>query len=241
VGGKPEFAQHIQNNAEYTTWIASIDSNEVWINYYQASNTLIPVYEFIAHEVKQGQVKDYYDAYFASKKIDPEHMVTPVTGIWYITTQTNSSRPNADGQFVTGNPTSSSGGAYDLNAGAKGEYIYMWYEKKTTTTRSELIAEIRILRGTGATPAGWERVNRDLNQGAGGAYLYLIYRRAKDDDTRVIDFIGGYNSGESIDYNLPDRNWDWARTWDDSNVIADLNQGAGGHFIRLSVHYVDIP
>jgi hypothetical protein len=96
----------------------------VWINYFQASNTLIPVYEFITDTEKQREVRAYYNSYFESKRIVPEKIKNPVTGIYYINAQT-SNQPVSDEKFVTNHPTAVVGGALDLNAGAGGDYIYV--------------------------------------------------------------------------------------------------------------------
>jgi hypothetical protein len=121
----------------------------------------------------------------------------------------------------------------------------MLYKTKTTTNMSELIANIRIVRQYGLIPEGWNRVEMDLNDNAGGDYLYLVYRMANENDTRVIDFIGVHNTGgtSSPTHTLPinDGYWTWARAWDNENVIVDLNQGAEGDYIWLSLHYADIP
>jgi hypothetical protein len=97
-----------------------------------------------------------------------------------------------------------------------------------------------MLKGqNAAAPAGWTKINVDLNKGTKkhDAYLYLAYRRVNASDTQAIDFVGAYdnvnaNNGHDI-AGMSDYSW---VTWYGSTAWADLNNGAGGNYIYLTVH-----
>jgi hypothetical protein len=66
---------------------------------------------------------------------------------------------------------------YDLNTGAGGKYIYIYYSRETT---NEPIRSIQIISGnSGDIPAsyGYTKIEKDLNTGARGEYIYLCYSR----------------------------------------------------------------
>jgi hypothetical protein len=236
VGGKPEYAQHVQTKADYDSWIESIDGNEAWINYYQSENTLIPIYEFIVDETKKIETKDAFNKYFEDKKIIPERAPAPVSVVTHINV-TEDSRERNGRHFATDNPTMEIGDPLDFNSGAGGAFIFVQYDKKTTAQRTDAVAEVKILRGQGSAPSGWKKCDLDMNRKAGGKYLFLIYRMANEKDTRVIDFIGGKN-GRLTD-NLP-AGYSWVTAYD-GNWPQDLNEDAGGAFEYLTVHHIDLP
>jgi hypothetical protein len=65
----------------------------------------------------------------------------------------------------------------DLNKGAGGDYIYLFYSKATATD-TQFIKEIRGVYGASSIPSNWQwtRDKVDLNKGAGGYFIYLAYR-----------------------------------------------------------------
>ena len=66
----------------------------------------------------------------------------------------------------------------DLNKGASGDYIYLFYNKSKQSGHTGY-TELDIMYGEGSLPpVGWERVSFDLNKTASGDYVYLIAKRA---------------------------------------------------------------
>jgi hypothetical protein len=73
-------------------------------------------------------------------------------------------------------PNNISNGQSDLNKGAGGADIFMFYSRNQGYGNP--IVAIDILIGKNAqAPALWEKLNEDLNSGAGGNFLYLAYSR----------------------------------------------------------------
>lgn len=83
-GGKPEYAQSVQNENDYNEWIESIEGREIWCDYYPES--LIEIYEFIGESFgsdslnKREEVKKYIINYFKEKKITINNLQS---GIYY--------------------------------------------------------------------------------------------------------------------------------------------------------------
>ena len=57
----------------------------------------------------------------------------------------------------------------DLNAGARGAYIYLWVRGQNTDN-------IKVVYHTDPPPEGWKKLDYDLNHRAGGAFIYLWVR-----------------------------------------------------------------
>ncbi|KAI2471267.1 MAC/Perforin domain-containing protein [Annulohypoxylon bovei var. microspora] len=67
----------------------------------------------------------------------------------------------------------------DLNAGAKGKYVYLCY-KTSDYDSDEAILDIRVFGGKSydvAPPYGFTKIERDLNAGAGGDYIFFGYAK----------------------------------------------------------------
>jgi hypothetical protein len=74
-GGTPELGQSIQNEQDYDAWIASIEGNEIWSDYYP--NGLIPIWELVGTDrwPENGDdlrlaLLEAYNSYFIGKKIN---------------------------------------------------------------------------------------------------------------------------------------------------------------------------
>lgn len=139
----------------------------------------------------------------------------------------------------------------DANKGAGGDYINIFY--KTTQILHEnaynnrAISDIIMLKGANAkAPYGYTKIEWDLNAGCGKKtdYAYLAYRKTKPEDIYVIDFIGGQVTSGKNTGGLPANDngiWEWVYKWGNgkkSTTIADLNEGAGGDYVRLVVHKI---
>ena len=108
----------------------------------------------------------------------------------------------------------------DLNAGAGGEYIYLYVKRGT----GPAVTGLFVITGDNpylAPPHGYTRINHDLNKGAGGDYIYLCYTKVPDwppiTDVKVV-----VSDNSNVEMPLG-----YIR------IPADLNRGAGGKFIYL--------
>ncbi|XP_042246772.1 uncharacterized protein LOC121882520 [Thunnus maccoyii] len=116
----------------------------------------------------------------------------------------------------------------DLNEGAGGKQIYIWYKKESgvppitrlqVTFNSDMIAGLR--------EAGYTKIDKDLNAGARGDNIYLWYFSGcdKDYDTPIVDM------DVTIDA-VPDSQ-KFGSGWE--RLACDLNRKAGGNWIHAWV------
>ena len=130
----------------------------------------------------------------------------------------------------------------DGDKGSSGQYIPIFYQtKQITNYKNMAISDIIMIdHRNPQAPAGYTKIPYDLNAGCGGKTddLWLCYKKAASDYDEVIDFIGGYYFGSANLHALPpnEGNGRWEWVMNRGNSPADLNQGAGGTFIRLIVH-----
>ena len=126
--------------------------------------------------------------------------------------------------------------ATDLNKGAGGKFIYLWYT--TTKNKKEAIVDLRISSaGWPAADAqnahypGYTRIGYDLNKGAGGHYIYLWYRKSSTGKGAIQEL-----RIDSLGYEQPDINekdWYTAKANQEYEGISNLNEKAGGNYIYL--------
>jgi len=116
---------------------------------------------------------------------------------------------------------------YDLNAGAKGDFIYLCYREWAWEPDSlaQAVTAIKIIYNDEPTPPGFVKIHRDLNQGAGGDFVYLCYKMEDYDQKTAINkiiIIGG----DKADLSPPSGY---------VKVSGDLNKGAGGQYINVCI------
>lgn len=124
--------------------------------------------------------------------------------------------------------TNKYGSAQDFNQGAKGKFIYIYYQ---TSDSGKGISAIRFITGQNPNitpPAGWQKVDVDLNAGAGGLYIYLCFQ-TNAESNYIGTMLSGY--GDSVQNAFSD--------FGEAAVVMaqDINQGAGGKFIYLGYYY----
>lgn len=134
----------------------------------------------------------------------------------------------------------------DLNDGAGGKYIYLYYQ--TTNNSDDAVTDMAIRFG-GSAPSTFVRhlqgkdvtytlCDKDLNTGAGGKYIYLYWTK----DPAAGQPITGINITKS---DPSSRDYAPYRTanllYDDDNdgadepwITPDLNKGAGGDYIYIT-------
>lgn len=119
---------------------------------------------------------------------------------------------------------------YDLNTGARGQYIYMGY--KTTTNYEDAIKDLRFYSQLDDLDAGVVKFNingkpvtyykdgTDLNKGSGGDYVYACYSK----DNLAGPAITGISFGGTIDNSRR-----ICPVLTDKTIPADLNNGTTVH------------
>ena len=60
----------------------------------------------------------------------------------------------------------------DLNQGAGGDFVWLWYTKDPAC---QVIREVAVQDWAGDPPEGLTKIPVDVNSGAGGAFIYVVY------------------------------------------------------------------
>ncbi|MCX7987156.1 MAG: hypothetical protein N2662_09485 [Bacteroidales bacterium] len=130
----------------------------------------------------------------------------------------------------------------DLNEGAGGKYIYLYYEKKAAFDPSLSITELDVITSCCypiiVPPYSWDMCGKsfgsegwtDLNQGAGGDFIYLV-KRTKLRGTSFVD--PWYNIPPIRDILIISTNKPLSSYTGWNLIPVDLNKGAGGKWIYL--------
>eukprot|EP00026_Physarum_polycephalum_P013534 Phypoly_transcript_13946.p1 GENE.Phypoly_transcript_13946~~Phypoly_transcript_13946.p1 ORF type:complete len:335 (+),score=36.15 Phypoly_transcript_13946:133-1005(+) len=126
---------------------------------------------------------------------------------------------------------SCSGVNWDLNTGATGHYIYMWYQIKPFSEASSYISDIQVVISGGSTncPAGYvsppssPNTPQDLNAGAHGDYIYLCVQRSSSTAANS-QYVTAVRLADGHNYPLSDPFF---------VSSGDLNSGASGDYIYL--------
>ncbi|XP_032398376.1 uncharacterized protein LOC116705992 [Etheostoma spectabile] len=115
----------------------------------------------------------------------------------------------------------------DLNKGAGGKFIYIWYKKES---RSAPITGLQVTfnddMGVGLINAGYTKIDKDLNAGSGGDYIYLWFsRKSGDYHTPIVEIdVTDNPDGEAFKF---------TNGWEKS--ACDLNRKVGGRYIYVWV------
>ncbi|KAE8287112.1 hypothetical protein D5F01_LYC15076 [Larimichthys crocea] len=113
----------------------------------------------------------------------------------------------------------------DLNKGAGGNYIYLWYK---TEQGSAPITRLQVTfsddMAVGLISAGYTKIDKDLNAGAGGDYIYLWYFKGSTEyDTPIVELdVTADAQSEGLKFKN-----DWER------LACDLNRKAKGNWIHI--------
>lgn len=114
----------------------------------------------------------------------------------------------------------------DLNKGAGGNFIYIWYKYgPVPITRLQITFNKEM--AVGLVNAGYTKIDKDLNAGAGGDFIYLWYLRGSDRKyhTPIVELT------VTTDAESGARNF--SHGWE--RLAGDLNRRAKGEWIHLWV------
>ena len=235
-GGASEFGQFIINDGEYAQWIESIADNLVFSD-FTSSNALLPLWELADTSERKTELKAGLDTWGEVRRIitKPE----PTLALLGLDVQ-ESSNPvdtfvGADGLTYTRMP-------YDLNTGAGGKDIWLYYALGLDDDSSPVfppINDMYVYNRSDGDPlhgSGFH-LPLDLNAGAGGDDIFLAFNRGYGD--RIIRGVRIRSSDGSV---LTSAGTDAGNTWFDipeqgKTNAQDLNEGAGGRDIFLAYTY----
>jgi|GEM_PF-1586731 len=207
------------NKEGFDKWVASVGQSPDFVDFMQ-TNALTGIWCLCADSAQQAKLQDYFLNVWGPAKSKAAQIAADYIDALAVVYGSNSGvQPPAGYTKIN----------YDLNKGARGQYIYLCYHKSVVDTitpqaNPKCIDDILFVTGKNApAPAGYTKIDVDLNKGAGGAYIYLCYRLADYDGIKAIKdvtIIGGNNADIPPPYAF-------------TKVNQDLNQGAGGDFIYL--------
>ncbi|XP_036943023.1 uncharacterized protein si:dkey-30j10.5 [Acanthopagrus latus] len=114
----------------------------------------------------------------------------------------------------------------NLNKGAGGNNIYLWYKQGSQNPITKVQATFNDKMAGGLTSAGYTKINRDLNAGAKGDRIYLWYYKGSGVfDTPIVE-VDVTADAESDAHKL---SLGWER------LTCDLNRRAAGNWIHVVV------
>jgi len=227
-GGSSELGQHIINKDDYDAWIGSVGNNLVFCNHTQ--NGLIPVWYFCENASR----KDELETAYATWAIDRAIPVFPAPRVCILDLKIIEGSRAANPPKV--NDRDYYRLNYDLNAGAGGAFICIYYLAGMENDTITPIAEVATINSydeesLSNLPAGFVMINKDLNRDAGGDYICLAYRRRNDYSDKLVT---GLRVNSAYSFGTGSGNTWYALTAGyPSAPPQDLNEGAGGDDIYL--------
>eukprot|EP00064_Thunnus_orientalis_P022124 superscaffoldBa00007192_g22308 len=115
----------------------------------------------------------------------------------------------------------------DLNKGALGKYIYIWYRKEDGAPPiTRLQVTFNNDMAVGLRAAGYTPINKNLSAGAAGDHIYLWYFRGQTEyDIPIVDL--------EVTTDAKDEGWKFKSGWE--RLACDLNCGNAGNYIHAWV------
>ncbi|XP_027139706.1 uncharacterized protein LOC113746832 [Larimichthys crocea] len=113
----------------------------------------------------------------------------------------------------------------DLNKGAKGNFIYLWYK---TEHDSDPITRVQVTFNNGMDDAlisaGYTKIDKNLNAGTGGNYIYLWYFKGSTEyDTPIVEL--------DVTVDVQREGLKFKNDWE--RLACDLNRKAKGNWIHI--------
>lgn len=231
-GGDSELGNNIITKNDYDAWITSIPNKLVFCNYTQ--NGLIPVWEFCDDESRRTELETAYATWATDKAITvhpaPRVCILDLTVI-DSPMPANPIRTNDRDYYQL---------PYDLNRGAGGHTLWIYYLMGLENDTITPVAEIRTLdTSDGETLAnlgeGFTYIDVDLNRGSGGDFIYLAFRRRNNYTDDLLTGLKIWDRGSTYVYSSgTSSSFTWYGLMQyNSSTLQDLNEGAGGAFIYL--------
>ena len=217
---------------QYENWIKSLDKGEENWAFCGVpdKNSLVPLWELTNNFSRRKKLEDYYFKEAALTKNKLEKIEFFVKDITFV----NHSNRN---QAIHSRPSGYILVEKDLNAGAKGDYIYLCYklgEGKSGAITNCVMEETKKPRSPASNidmrnKGVWSKYYRhgmDLNKGAGGNYIYLYDTiDTRFSPIKLIEIVFG-------DEKIASEDWE-VIFWAGSNQAADCNKSVGGKYIYI--------
>ncbi|MCL2257788.1 MAG: MACPF domain-containing protein [Candidatus Bathyarchaeota archaeon] len=237
-GGDYDMSNLDQFKKNYATWKASVTNNPMPCDIVNIGN-LVPIWTFCTNATRAKTIEDKYVTMLNEEGKGLIPKTNSIIECCFVTSTKSEGGQVAKRKCPSGYDLVD----IDLNAGAGGNYIYLCYKKATTGTPiTDMFIDYYSNAQTACTKtmthngtcANYTMLPIDLNAGAGGKFIYLWI--TKDQKKLPIKEINAFmDSKESTALTAATtNNWNVVQ-WFNSSGGADLNKGAGGKFIYISV------
>lgn len=219
---------------EYKKWTASLAKSEnLEFCALPSEGALVPLWELCKNPARARLLENYYKQIAASNGSMLAKAELYVKNIQFVnhSNATQAKRSCPDGYVLVDK---------DLNAGAKGDYIYMCYElgqgKSNSITNCLLDEASKAANPAHGIPwtirgkrANYYRHSMDLNKGAKGQYIYFYH--TKDTNFSPIKRMTVVFQDEKI----AEEDWEVVR-WGRTGQAGDCNKSVGGKYIYIYVN-----
>lgn len=227
-GGAAEYGQNIINDNDYSAWINSISTNYIFCDFQDQG--LIPIWEFCDDATRKAELEESFDTWAEERQIIiGEQIVQCIVDLKVLTAGRWDDLPETleGGYKIIG---------HDLNSGAGGDYIALYYKLGASNIEGGPINEIFIQNTSdGEGINGGTKIDVDLNKGAGGDFIYLVYKRGAERPITGIAIEDGdkwYSDGCNSQ-----NTFYWVMEQNNPSTKQDLNEGAGGNYIYIGYTY----
>ena|GEM_PF-2793720 len=237
-GGDYDMSNLDQFKKNYPTWKASIANNPMPCDIADVAN-LVPIWSFCTNSTRAKTIESEY-----TRLLNEEGKgLVPKTNVVIDCCFVRSTLAQGGQVAKRDCPAGYDLVDVDLNSGAGGKFIYLCYKKSTTGTPiTDMFLDYYSKAQSVCTKnvthngfcANYTMLATDLNEGAGGKYIYLWI--TKDQKKSPIKEINAFmdNKESTALAAATSNNWEVVR-WFNSSGGADVNKGAGGKFIFISV------
>lgn len=230
TGGPDVDASTLDNLLKnFPTWVAGLADATPTVYGISNMNSLVPIWELTDDTDRARTLQAYYNQRGGTIEnllkgwSDTSPQQTYIESL--IVTSAKKQSDASNGSSYPGYTLINK----DLNQGAGGNYIYLWY--KTTTDPKNALTDVRVSYGDYNIGSPYTKNNHDLNEKAGGKYIYLWTTKdtSKGNPIKAIDVYYGKNADVPSGYTKVDYNF--------SGSAAELNAGAGGSYIYLGIEH----
>jgi len=203
--------------ASFNAWTDSVGRSPDFVA-FMTTNPLLGIWTLCADEMQKARMQAYFANTWGPRKSREAALHADYIDALAIVHGNQSDIPAPQGYVKI---------PQDLNAGAKGKYIYLCYHATSAAAHEKpCLVDIRFVSGNHQdipAPPGYTKIDVDLNKGAGGDFIYLCYKTAPYDAAEAIESVA-IISGDDPDIPAP---------YGYIKIPQDLNAGAKGKYIYL--------
>ncbi|WP_248920570.1 MAC/perforin domain-containing protein [Pseudomonas entomophila] len=202
-----------EGKAGFQAWVDSVGTSPDFVDFVPTI-PMLEIWSLCKTDSQAEAMKRHFDTVWAREQSDKYRIkANYIDQLVVITGDSSTIEPPAGYTKIP----------YDLNAGAKGDFIYLCYHEQAwyPDNTKPAVTAIKIIYDREPVPTGYIKLPQDLNKGAGGADIYLCYKLESYNTDTAINKITVI-SGNNPDINAP---------YGYEKVPGDLNKGAKGNFI----------